>query len=188
MVTHKRTLRCELPVDGQQGAEVVFGGHLGQTAEDIAEVCHGVDASALAGCNDRVDDGRALGGVGRTTRPPATEAYDGQVDWQSAVLPYALDMLNYLVCYATAWLFVQLGRALQASLADRKLAQQLNAARRIEDAVRDRRSGLSYDDAYESPGYVVTADIPPATGRVLQIQEEEIRRFRREFRRPVNIA
>ena len=45
MVTYKGTLRWVLPVDGQQGVEVVLGGHLGQTAEDVSQVSHRVDAA-----------------------------------------------------------------------------------------------------------------------------------------------
>src|SRR5271165_1332766 len=70
MVTYKRTLRCGLPVDRQQGVEVVLGGHSGQAAEDVAEVGHGVDAVALTGDDDRVDDRRALAGVGVADKQP----------------------------------------------------------------------------------------------------------------------
>jgi len=70
MVTYKRTLRRGLPVDGQQGVEVVLGGHAGQAAEDVAEVSHGVDASAPAGHHNRVDDGRALAGIGMAHEEP----------------------------------------------------------------------------------------------------------------------
>lgn len=45
MVTYKRTLRRALPVDGQQGVEVVLGGHSGQTVEDVPEVSQGIDAA-----------------------------------------------------------------------------------------------------------------------------------------------
>src|ERR1017187_1062567 len=70
MVTTKRTLRCLLPIDRQQGVEIVLGRHLGQTAEDVTEVNQGIDAAALTGYHDRVDDRGALPGVGVAHEEP----------------------------------------------------------------------------------------------------------------------
>ena len=38
MVTYKRSLRHVLPVDGQQGAQVVPGNHLGQAAVTFCDL------------------------------------------------------------------------------------------------------------------------------------------------------
>ena len=48
----------------QQGAQVVAGGHGRQAGEDIAQVVVRVVAAALAGDDQRVEDGGAGAGVG----------------------------------------------------------------------------------------------------------------------------
>ena len=75
MVTYKRSLRHVLPVGGQQGAQVVPGGHLGQAAEDVSEVSQGIDAAALTGYDYRVDDRRALAGTGMAHEEPVFLSY-----------------------------------------------------------------------------------------------------------------
>src|ERR1039458_2950404 len=70
MVTNERTLRRRLPVDGQQDAQGVLGGHRRQTPEDVAQVRQRFDAAALAGDDDRVDDRGALAGIGVADEEP----------------------------------------------------------------------------------------------------------------------
>ena len=53
-----------LPRGGKQGGEVVPRGHLRQSREDIADVVEGIDAAALAGDDNRVNDRGAVAGVG----------------------------------------------------------------------------------------------------------------------------
>ena len=52
-----------LPVNGEQGREVVLVAHCGQTGEHVLHVRVRVFAVALTGDDDRVDDGRSLSGV-----------------------------------------------------------------------------------------------------------------------------
>src|ERR1035438_1076297 len=80
MVTTRRSLRCVLPVYGQQGVEIVLSRHLGQTAEDVTEVNQGIDAAALTGYHDRVDDRGALPGVGVAHEEPIFLPYCGGPD------------------------------------------------------------------------------------------------------------
>ncbi len=53
------TLR-RLPVHRQQRGEVVLIGHERQACEDVVEIGEGFFAVALAGYDNRVDDGGAL--------------------------------------------------------------------------------------------------------------------------------
>ena len=70
MVTNHRSLSRGLPVDGQQSAQIVLGGHGRQTPQDIAQVGERIDAAALAGDHNRVEDSRALAGVGVADKQP----------------------------------------------------------------------------------------------------------------------
>src|ERR1017187_7184704 len=62
-------LNC-LPVCRGKGVQVVPGGHGGESGEDVPHVGQGIDASALAGYYDRVDDRRTLAGIGMADEEP----------------------------------------------------------------------------------------------------------------------
>jgi hypothetical protein len=57
-------LRHRLPAGKGKGGEVVVVGHRRQTTEQVLEVSERVQAVALAGADDRVDDGRTLAASG----------------------------------------------------------------------------------------------------------------------------
>ena len=59
-----------LPAGWSNGIEVVLRRHARHAREDIAEVSQRVDATALAGDHDRVDDRRALAGIGMAHEEP----------------------------------------------------------------------------------------------------------------------
>lgn len=61
---------CRLPVLGREGAEVVLVGHPGQPGKDVLQVGHGILAAAFAGDDERVQDRRALPGVGVADKEP----------------------------------------------------------------------------------------------------------------------
>ena len=55
-----------LPAGRCQGAQVIPVGHAGQAGEHVPHVGQRVDAAALARYDDRVDDRRAIAGIGVT--------------------------------------------------------------------------------------------------------------------------
>jgi hypothetical protein len=65
-----RDLGRSLPLSWGESVEVVSGCHLRQASQDVAQVCEGIDPSALTGDDDRVDDRRALAGVGMADKKP----------------------------------------------------------------------------------------------------------------------
>ncbi len=58
------------PVGGSEGVEVVPRGHGWEPTQDVAQIGQGVDLPALAGDDDRVNDGGALAGVGVADEEP----------------------------------------------------------------------------------------------------------------------
>ena len=59
--------RCRwFPTSRRQGAQVIPVGHAGQAGEHVPHVGQRVDAAALARYDDRVDDRRAIAGIGVT--------------------------------------------------------------------------------------------------------------------------
>ena len=63
-------LRRRLPPRGGERAQVIVIGHRWQPPEQIAHVDQRIDAAAPAGNDDRVNDGRALAGVGMPDEEP----------------------------------------------------------------------------------------------------------------------
>lgn len=61
-----------LPVGGQQRRHIILIGHSRLAREDVFEVGKGFFAVALAGNDNRVDDGGALAGVGMTDEEPVS--------------------------------------------------------------------------------------------------------------------
>ena len=59
-----------LPVDRRQSVQVEAVRQCGQPVEDVAQVGVGVFPVALAGDDDRVDDGGALAGIGMSDKEP----------------------------------------------------------------------------------------------------------------------
>src|ERR1700677_1321818 len=62
-----------LPVLWREGAEVVLVRHPGQPGEDVLQVRQGVLAAAFAGDDERVQDRRALPGVGVADKEPVSQ-------------------------------------------------------------------------------------------------------------------
>jgi hypothetical protein len=69
-----------LPVDGQERTQVVAIGHTGQAGEDVLEVRERILAVPLAGDDERVNDGRALAGVGVADKEPVLLPDAGRPD------------------------------------------------------------------------------------------------------------
>ena len=65
-----RGSRWRLPLRRGERRQVVAIGHRGQAREHVLEVGVGVDAAPLAGDHDRVDNGRAVTGVGMPYEKP----------------------------------------------------------------------------------------------------------------------
>ena len=61
---------CGFPVCRGQGVEVVTGRHRWEPGKDVAKVSERIDAAALAGYDDRVDDRRALASVRVSDKQP----------------------------------------------------------------------------------------------------------------------
>jgi len=61
-------------VGGQQGREIVLGGHGGQAGERVLQVGVRVVAVALAGDEERVEDGGAVAGGGVSDEQPVLRA------------------------------------------------------------------------------------------------------------------
>ena len=59
-----------LPALGRERVEVVLVGHPGQPGEDVLQVRQRVDAAAFAGDDERVQDRRALAGIGVADKEP----------------------------------------------------------------------------------------------------------------------
>ena len=68
VTTNRALFGC--PVDRSEGVQVVAVGEGGQPGEDIAHVGVRILSMALAGDDDRVDDRRALAGVGMAYKEP----------------------------------------------------------------------------------------------------------------------
>ena len=68
VTTNRALFGC--PVDRSEGVQVVAVGEGGQPGEDVAHVGVRILSVALAGDDDRVDDGRALAGVGVAYKEP----------------------------------------------------------------------------------------------------------------------
>ena len=60
----------QLPVLRREGAEVVLVRHPGQSGQDVLQVRQGVLPVAFAGDDERVQDRRALPGVGVADKKP----------------------------------------------------------------------------------------------------------------------
>src|SRR5208283_3827591 len=71
------------PVDRSEGVQVVAVGQGGQPGEDVSQVSMRVLPMALAGDDDRVDDGGSLAGIGMAYKEPVLLA-DGR--WADGVL------------------------------------------------------------------------------------------------------
>ena len=59
-----------MPACRGERSEVVFRGHGGQAREHVLEVDERIDAEALAGDDDRVDDGGAVASVAMADEQP----------------------------------------------------------------------------------------------------------------------
>jgi hypothetical protein len=81
-------------------------------------------------------------------------------------------MLAFIPWFAALWL-----------RQSRHYQEHINASKRLENALVGHHLGSDYNDDDS-----VNAYVPQATGRMLKMQEEELRRFRRDFRRPVNVT
>src|SRR5580704_8355604 len=69
-----------LPVGRGQGAEVVLVGHPGQPGKDVLEVRERILSVAFARDDQRVEDRRALAGVGVTDEEPVLFSNTGRAD------------------------------------------------------------------------------------------------------------
>jgi hypothetical protein len=80
MVTNEATGlgRGRLPAVRRELAQVVLVGHAGQPGQEVAQVGERVFAVALAGDDQRVEDGRALAGVGMPDKQPVLFADAGR--------------------------------------------------------------------------------------------------------------
>lgn len=76
MVTNEtRDLRSGgLPAGRQQGAQVILVGHCGQAGEEVLEIGERILSMAFAGDDQRVEDGRALSGIGVPDEQPVLHA------------------------------------------------------------------------------------------------------------------
>jgi hypothetical protein len=82
-IGYQYDLGYRLPASWCEGIEVIPGGHGGQPAEDIAQVSERIDLSALAGDDNRLNDGRSLSGVGVANEEPVLFPDGGGSDGKS---------------------------------------------------------------------------------------------------------
>ena len=80
MVTNEATGlgRRRLPAGRGKLAQVILVGHTGQSGQEVAQIGERVLAVALAGGDQRVEDGRALAGVGMPDKQPVLLADAGR--------------------------------------------------------------------------------------------------------------
>lgn len=69
-----------LPRAGQKRTEIILGGHRGQAREHVLQIGVRIVAAALAAHDERVDDRRAVAGVGLANEEPVLRAEFARAD------------------------------------------------------------------------------------------------------------